>query len=97
WGVVNDTVRATLDELHRADERKLIYVDSRRHLGRFRCGVLKGNRSEVLSAAGVDQENIDGVAESLQRLMLRTGSSSFCTMGEQGILVARHGLSPRLV
>jgi bifunctional ADP-heptose synthase (sugar kinase/adenylyltransferase) len=52
FGVVNAAVRETLARLADEQPRKLIFVDSRRFLGRFRAGVLKGNRSEVLSAVG---------------------------------------------
>ncbi len=90
WGVVNDDVRSLLDELAQADRDKLIFVDSRARLGEFTCGVLKGNRSEVLAAtgaaAGGDQAEAGAAAVQLSR---KTGRAAFCTCGEQGILVAR--------
>jgi len=52
-GVVNAAVRDTVERLARQQPDKLIYVDSRRFLGRFAAGVLKGNRSEVLAAGAV--------------------------------------------
>jgi sugar/nucleoside kinase (ribokinase family) len=48
--------------------------------------VLKGNRSEVLAAAEVSG---DAVQQTLERLAHRTGRPAYCTMGEQGMLVAR--------
>lgn len=97
WGVVNDAVRATLGELHATDPKKLIYVDSRRHLGLFEHGVLKGNRSEILGAVGSTDESTGSVERAAKKLADRTQSACFCTMGEQGILVALpHGHS-RLV
>ncbi|HND56719.1 MAG TPA: PfkB family carbohydrate kinase, partial [Pirellulaceae bacterium] len=51
WGVINDTVRDFLAELARRDPARLMYVDSRAHLGRFESCSLKGNRSEILRAA----------------------------------------------
>jgi bifunctional ADP-heptose synthase (sugar kinase/adenylyltransferase) len=97
WGVVNDEVRGTLQALQRADPRKLIYVDSRRHLGRFEFGVLKGNRSEVLVAVGSADESFDSVQRALTQLAERTGRPCFCTLGAEGILVARPGESPQRV
>ena len=98
-GVVNATVRETLMRLSREQPEKLIFVDSRRFLGRFECGVLKGNRSEVASAvgnalrgAGADSPADDAaVRDSLQSLSNKTGRAAFCTVGERGILVARPG------
>ena len=49
-GVVNAAVRDTLARLASEQPAKLIYVDSRRFLGKFSAATLKGNRSEVLSA-----------------------------------------------
>jgi len=42
-GVVEAEVRDAIDRLARREPDKLIYVDSRRFLGRFSSGVLKGN------------------------------------------------------
>lgn len=88
WGVVHEEVRATLSDLHRSHPSKLIYVDSRRHLAEFDCGVLKGNRSEVLAAAGTGDTSLAGVTAALRRLSQKTGSAAFCTLGEDGMLVA---------
>lgn len=92
-GVVNSEVRQALERLSRAAPEKLIYVDSRRHLGRFHFGTLKGNRGEVLGAGG-DQPGSAAelpLAECLNQLSRRTGRPAFCTVGEQGILVAQAG------
>ena len=97
WGVIQNEVRATLMDLHRADPKKLIYVDSRRHLGQFQCGVLKGNRSEILTAVGATDSDSEAVRAAAQQLAAKTGSACFCTMGEQGILVARPGEPARIV
>jgi len=88
-GVVNAAVRDTLDRLTQQDPRKLIYVDSRRFLGQFGCGVLKGNRSEVLGAADEQEATDDVVRRALARLSNKTRRPAYCTLGEQGILVAR--------
>jgi bifunctional ADP-heptose synthase (sugar kinase/adenylyltransferase) len=97
-GVVTQAVRAVLDKLARQDPEKLIYVDSRRFLGRFTTGVLKGNRSEVLSAAGCspEEQGDDALLPALAQLSRRTGRAAYCTVGERGILVARPEAPPHL-
>lgn len=82
WGVVNAEIRDALDELTAVDPQKLVFVDSRAHLGCFRSGVLKGNRSELLKATGASS-----VEEAARQLSSRTGRSVFVTLGEQGIMV----------
>src|SRR6185369_3791061 len=44
-GVINSVVRQQIERLAAESPQKLIYVDSRRYLGRFSAGSLKGNRS----------------------------------------------------
>jgi len=94
-GVVNSAVRATVERLAAELPQKLIYVDSRRFLGKFSVGVLKGNRSEVVGAQTAAEE--DAVQQSLNALARKTGRPAFCTLGERGILVARPGHEPTLV
>jgi bifunctional ADP-heptose synthase (sugar kinase/adenylyltransferase) len=92
-GVVNTEVRGTLARLSAEHPEKLIFVDSRRFLGKFRFGVLKGNRSEIVGTAGEG----NSVETSLDGLARQTGRPAYCTLGEQGILVARPGREPTLV
>src|SRR5439155_22746964 len=80
-GVVNSTVRGTIEELARREPGKLVFVDSRRFLGRFAAGVLKGNRAEV-QLASEEQDP----ARGLRRLSEKTGRLAFCTAGESGII-----------
>jgi rfaE bifunctional protein kinase chain/domain len=100
-GVVSGAVRETLSRLAREQPEKLIFVDSRRYLGRFECGVLKGNRTEVLGAVGnapAGAANDDALLRhALQALSHKTGRPAFCTVGEQGILVVRPGHEPAFV
>ena len=84
-GVVHDVVRGHLAEISRDLPEKLIYVDSRAFLGRFHFGTLKGNRSEILAAAGEETS----VERAVQKLAVRTGRPVFCTVGEEGCLVGR--------
>src|SRR4029079_16010788 len=83
-------VRDTLARLAEEQPNKLIFIDSRRHLGRFACGTLKGNRSEILTAAGLSA-NLDdeaAVRQALAALARKTSRAAFCTMSERGIMVA---------
>jgi bifunctional ADP-heptose synthase (sugar kinase/adenylyltransferase) len=97
-GVVNGAVRQTIERLSRSEPKKLVFVDSRRYLGRFAAGVLKGNRSEVLLAAGhsAAEATHAAVDQALCELASKTRSAAFCTIGDRGILVARPGEQPAL-
>jgi rfaE bifunctional protein kinase chain/domain len=86
WGVVNDETRRVLDELSATQPDKLVFVDSRTHLGCFQSGVLKGNRSELLSAIDTSAGSIEEAAQQLSR---RTGRTVYVTLGEAGILLAQ--------
>ena len=92
-GIVNAAVRDMLQRLSAEQPAKLIFVDSRRFLGKFTVGVLKGNRSEVVGSIGY----YPSVETSLQALAAKTGRAAYCTLGEQGILVARSGQEPKFV
>ncbi len=83
-GVVNDQVRTELEQLSREDPGKLVYVDSRQSLGRFRFGILKGNESEIIEASGGET----AVEAAATKLTERTERHVFCTRGESGLLVA---------
>lgn len=83
-GVVNDQVRTELEQLARENSDKLVYVDSRQFLGRFRFGVLKGNQSEIVEASG-GETIVEAAAANLTG---QTGRPVFCTLGEGGLLVA---------
>lgn len=96
WGVVNQTVRDLLTDLSRDQPDKLIFVDSRANLGSFPSGILKGNCRELTSAAGLE-ENETNARSAAQILAERNGQPVFCTLGEQGILVARPNGSLDLV
>jgi bifunctional ADP-heptose synthase (sugar kinase/adenylyltransferase) len=99
-GVVSSVIRDTIERLASVSPEKLVYVDSRRHLGRFRRGVLKGNRSEVLTAAGGPRDAAASQAEYVECLAMlskRTGQPAYCTVGEEGILVASSQIEPTLV
>lgn len=90
WGVVTNAVRERLASLARAYPDKLVLVDSRQRIGRFRCGVLKPNVSECLSALGRDAPSAaEGIAfarDAALALSRQTGRPVFCTVGESGML-----------
>jgi bifunctional ADP-heptose synthase (sugar kinase/adenylyltransferase) len=94
-GVVNAAVRQHIDRLAAQSPEKVAFVDSRRYLGRFASGSLKGNRSEVLTAANANDG--DDISPALAVLAQRTGRTAYCTAGHQGIFVAQPGQQPRLV
>jgi rfaE bifunctional protein kinase chain/domain len=96
-GVVNTSVRDTLRTLVASHPDKLVFVDSRRHLGKFQCGVLKGNRSEVFGAAELDQDSDEVLETALSKLSERTRQPAFCTAGERGIYVAQPNRPPQLI
>jgi rfaE bifunctional protein kinase chain/domain len=87
-GVVNQNVRERLAQLSQRDPEKLVFVDSRGFLGAFACGMLKGNRSEVCRAAGIDALTPASVEEAVTALAQRTCRPAFATAGEAGIVVA---------
>ncbi len=89
WGVVNSDVRRTLRELCLKYTDKLIYSDSRAHLAKCDFGVLKGNHTEVTSAADIASSDTACAERAAVQLCQRTGKPVFCTLGEIGILVAR--------
>lgn len=88
WGVVNDGVRSLLRSLAREQPQKLIFIDSRRHLGEFRAGCLKGNEFEVTATAEPGTGPPD--PSSATRMLARqTGRTAWCTLAERGMLYAR--------
>jgi rfaE bifunctional protein kinase chain/domain len=89
-GVVTPRVREHLVELSRRAPSKLIFVDSRRYIGRFRCGILKPNREECRRAADDAAFETDDVAAAALWLARHTGQAVYLTLGDQGLLLARH-------
>ena len=87
WGVVNQHVRDVVCELADREPKKLVFVDSRAHLDLFSRGILKGNRSELLAAAGA--ANDSSPRDAARLLALRTDDPVFGTIGDEGILIAQ--------
>ena len=87
-GVIGGPVREFLRDWTRRHHSTLVFVDSRTELEQFDFGVLKGNRSEILKAAGLSGGDDQATQEAVAILSQRTGNSVFCTLGENGILVA---------
>ncbi len=88
WGVVDARLRNVLAELAKENPTKLIYIDSRAFLGEFAFGMLKGNRSEYLRAASLQHAEAD-LPAALEKFAQRNLQPMFCTLGDEGILVAR--------
>ena len=85
WGVVGDAVRAAISDLVDANEQELVFIDSRSHLHAFDSGILKGNRAEITSAAGMSENEVSTAATQLAE---KTGKTVYCTLGEDGIMIA---------
>ncbi|MCA9101373.1 MAG: carbohydrate kinase [Planctomycetales bacterium] len=95
-GVVTPAVREQLAVLAEANPQKLVFVDSRAHIDRFRRGVLKPNLAECLKAMGrplpaeaesATEEALAAGRAAAVELAQRHGETLFCTMGERGMLV----------
>lgn len=97
WGVVNTSIRGVLAELMTAAPHKLVFIDSRQHLDRFTSGVLKANRDELLHVATTGGEPTATVARTAAQLALRNDRPVFCTLGADGILVARPNAVPEII
>ncbi len=88
WGVVTPRVREHLTSLANNQPDKLIFVDSRSHIARFRCGVLKANLSECFAAVGQEASHDASVRCSAAAQLARiSGRRLFCTLGEDGIMI----------
>jgi rfaE bifunctional protein kinase chain/domain len=86
-GVVTPAVRTLLEEISRADPRKIIWVDSRIRIERFRNMILKPNEQEA-SAASI------GLFGEIDYQRLRGHGNSkvvFVTKGSEGVLVVEDG------
>ena len=83
-GVIHDRVRDCLRELSQRHPDRLMYVDSRRWLPLFDFGTLKGNRAEIQAAVSGTTD----VRTAVRQLSARTGRPVFCTLGDDGALVA---------
>ena len=104
-GVINRRTREALAELSQNCPEKLIFIDSRAAIGEFEFGTLKPNRAECLAAAqaaapqraagsneraaGFIPAVNDEITRAATLLANRTNRPVFCTLGENGILVAR--------
>jgi rfaE bifunctional protein kinase chain/domain len=85
-GVVTARVREALAKRAANDPAKFVLADSRERISLF-CGVcLKPNRRECLCAVHGKDEGDSAAAARL--LAVRAGRSVFCTVGENGILIA---------
>jgi len=92
WGVVNADLRAWLVELAKFAPQKLVFIDSRSQIGHFRQGWLKPNRAECLAAVGESSTDPQAIPfRAAEELARRTGCPVFCTLSEQGLLVAQPG------
>ncbi len=94
-GVINRRVREALERLARQQPERLMFIDSRAHIGSFAFGTLKPNFWECLAAVGCEaSDDPEAARRAAQQLCERTGRPLYCTLGERGMLVVRPGQSP---
>ncbi len=87
-GVVTPAVRALLEEIAQAAPKKIIWVDSRVRIERFRYMILKPNESEATAAS-------IGLFGEVDYQRLRNHSNSklvFVTKGSDGVVVVDDGV-----
>jgi len=86
-GVVTASVRALLEEISCADPKKIVWVDSRIRIERFRNMILKPNEQEASAASIGLFGEID-----YQRLRIHGNSKLlFVTKGSEGVIVVDDG------
>jgi bifunctional ADP-heptose synthase (sugar kinase/adenylyltransferase) len=99
-GVVTRRVREHLAGLGEREPDKFVLADSRGRIGLFRNVCVKPNLNEAAAAfeavcAGpIERYNDGAIAEGLAG---RCGRAVFCTIGEDGVLVANPPEGPRYV
>lgn len=87
-GVVTPAVRTLLEEIAQADTKKIVWVDSRIRVERFRHMILKPNESEAAAAS-------IGLFGEVDYQRLRTHGNSkllFVTKGSSGAVVVEDGV-----
>jgi bifunctional ADP-heptose synthase (sugar kinase/adenylyltransferase) len=94
-GVIGPAVRQHLEELAHRDPDKLIFVDSRAHIGRFTCGTLKPNAHECLAWLGrPPTDELPALVAAVEELSAKTSRPLYCTLSERGMLVVEPGGRP---
>jgi rfaE bifunctional protein kinase chain/domain len=87
-GVVTPAVRALLEKIAQADPKKIIWVDSRIRIDRFRHMILKPNESEATAAS-------IGLFGDVNYQRLRAHGNSkllFVTKASEGVVVVEDGV-----
>ena len=97
WGVVNAEIRNVLADLMTAAPNKLVFIDSRAHLDQFTDGILKANQDELLAITTDLGDPTSTLMHAAKQLAMRTGQPVFCTLGAEGMLVARPGEEPTII
>lgn len=108
WGVIGLGVRQQLAQLAEKEPRRLLFADSRAHIGKFRGGFLKPNLVECLRAleqpvderelsAWEPQSRVETARRAAHALARQTGARVFCTLGALGIVIADQQSDPVLV
>lgn len=99
-GVMTDGVRDHLTKLAAKHPEKIIYADSRSHIGLYKNCIVKPNQNELCRALGVEDEgeqmgnqsHLAAVAE----LSKMTGRPVYTTRGPNGIVYVENGDAQRV-
>jgi bifunctional ADP-heptose synthase (sugar kinase/adenylyltransferase) len=99
-GVVTRRIREHASELGERQPRKFVLADSRTRIGLFRNVCIKPNMNEAVAAfepicAGpIERYNDGAIAHGLAQQSRR---AVFCTLGEDGILLANPSVDPQYI
>ena len=97
-GVIDAQTRDFLAEMASSDLKKLMFVDSRINIDKFRQGILKTNDVECLQAVGAQPtEDLNIIQLAAKHRAAEKGLHVFCTLGPRGILVASPDGEPTLM
>lgn len=92
-GVITTRVRHRIAELGRRYPRKVIFVDSRCRIEKFRYAIIKPNKEEAVSALGLKRGRAGArrIAAGALAMARRTHRPVYVTLGKQGCLCAHEG------
>jgi rfaE bifunctional protein kinase chain/domain len=94
-GVVSARIREFLAELCERCPQKVVFVDSRAHIAKFRRGILKTNDRECLSAMGIPStDDLVAISAAVRARAKQNRGTVVCTLGDRGMLVADRSTEP---
>lgn len=94
-GVMTDAVREHLSKLAEEHPEKIIFADSRSHIGLYKNCIIKPNQNELCNAIGVPDEGEQMGNQShllaVLELSKKTNRSVYTTRGPNGIVYMENG------